>query len=94
MKTLTILAGRTYVDGGFRPALAKIGPKWLQVVYIDGARVKVKRIPNDRRQRFADLPGEYTAAKLARAMLKPRNCLGIKMIVSKSARQILRAVQS
>lgn len=79
--------GYVFVAGGFRPAVTKEGPKWTQVVYLDGSRVRVKRVKGKLEHRPV---AGYTTIKLARKFLKPRNCLGVKMSVSKTARKLLK----
>ena len=79
--------GYVFVDGGFRPAITKEGPKWTQVVYLDGSRVRVRKVKGVLEHR--DING-YTTSKMARKFLKPRNCLNVKMHVSKAARKLLK----
>jgi hypothetical protein len=81
--------GRTFVDGGFRPVVAKEGPKWTQVVLHDGGRVRVKRVRGklDYSPMYGPR-GEYTLSKVARAFLR-RNKHGIRFAITKGARKIL-----
>jgi hypothetical protein len=84
---VSMLYGITFIDGGYRPAIAKQGRVWTQVVFNDGGAVRVKR--TKEHLRFSPLPN-YTITKLANRMLRSRNCLGIKKQVSKTARAILK----
>lgn len=78
--------GLTFVNGGYRPAIAKEGPKWTQVVCLDGSTVKVRRVRGTLP--FRRLQG-YTLRQLAIRMLRRENVLGVKMHVTRSARKIL-----
>lgn len=88
-----MLYGITFIDGGFRPAIAKQGPKWTHVVMIDGTRVVTRRVKNNAVGRFRTL-SEYSLAKMAKRFLRKKNCLGLKMTVAKSARRILEEALS
>ncbi len=79
--------GRAYVNGGFRPAIGKEGPKWTQVVYVDGSTVKVTRCLGNLE--FKPIEG-FTLRTLAARMLCRKNGLGTKMHVTKGARKILK----
>ena len=81
-----MLYGTTFIDGGYRPAIAKQGRIWTQVVFNDGNTLKVKRVKDTLT--FKPLPN-YTLPKLARKMLRPRNTLGCKKSFTKAARAIL-----
>ena len=81
-----MLYGTTFIDGGYRPVIAKQGRIWTQVVFNDGNTMKVKR--TKEALRFKPLP-TYTLPKLARKMLRSRNTLGIKKSFTKTARAIL-----
>ena len=82
--------GTTFIDGGFRPAIGKEGPKWTQVVFRDGNQIRVSKVKTP--QRFTPIAGRkpYTLVKLARRLLRSRNSMGSKMHVSKTAKKILR----
>ena len=82
-----MLYGTTFIDGGYRPVIAKQGRIWTQVVFNDGGSVRVKR--TKERLQFKPIPN-YTITKLANRMLRSRNGLGIKKQVSKTARAILK----
>ncbi len=79
--------GRAYVNGGFRPAIGKEGPKWTQVVYVDGSTVKVTRCLGNLE--FTPLTG-YTLQTLASRFLCRKNHFGTKMYISRRARKILK----
>jgi len=81
-----MLYGITFIDGGYRPAIAKQGRIWTQVVFNDGNTIKVKRVRDSLT--FKPLP-TYTLPKLARKMLRSRNVLGVKKHFTKGARAIL-----
>ena len=81
-----MLHGITFIDGGYRPAIAKEGRIWTQVVYNDGSLVKVKRV----KEKLSFRPIDYTLPKLARKMLRSRNTLGAKKSFTKTARAILK----
>lgn len=83
-----LISGRTFIDGGFRPAIIKQGHKWSQVVYIDGSRVRVKKVRGEQKV----TPAYGDIKTLARAFSKRYNVLGIKMHVTKTAKSILREV--
>ena len=78
--------GITFIDGGYRPAIAKEGRVWTQVVFNDGATVKVKRTKEHLSFKSIDTP----LPRLARRMLRSRNILGCKKTVTKTARKILK----
>ena len=80
-----MLYGITFIDGGYRPAIAKQGRVWTQVVFTDGATVKVKRVKMPLQ--FKAIP--YTLPRLARRMLRSRNVLGCKKTITKTARKLL-----
>lgn len=83
--------GRAYVNGGFRPAIGKVGPKWTRVVYLDGTNVKMTKHKGSLE--FQPIKG-YNLQALACRMLRRKNSLGIKIHVSKSARKILQEAKS
>ena len=78
--------GRAWVTGGFRPAIIKEGPKWSQVVYIDGSRVRVAKVKGE----VTVKPVGFSMVTLARALLRRKNVLGIQMHISKTAKRILQ----
>jgi len=78
--------GITFIDGGYRPAIAKVGRIWTQVVYNDGSSVKVKRTKDVLIFKPID---KYPLRRLAMRFLRSRNKLGTKKHVSKTARAIL-----
>lgn len=82
-----IICGATFIENGYRVAVAKPGRKWMQVVFMDGSNIRVRRVASD--QQFKPIP-EYSLKKLARRFLRPRSSLGIKKNISKRARAILR----
>jgi len=81
-----MLHGITFIDGCYRPAIAKEGRIWTQVVYNDGSRVKTKRT----KEHLTFKPIDYTLPKMARKMLRSRSTLGIKKSFTKTARAILK----
>lgn len=82
----TMKYGVAHVQGGFRSIIANEGPKWTRYVYIDGHVVKAARI----RCHLAYQPLEgYTLKQLAKRFSRKRNCLGIRMTVTKGARKML-----
>jgi hypothetical protein len=83
--------GRVFIDGGFRPAIVKEGPKWSQVVFISGSHVKVKKVRGSVK---ADpLPEKLTLRLLAQKLGCKTNALGLPMTISKGARAILTEVR-
>jgi hypothetical protein len=90
MEVSIMLYGITFIDGGYRPAIAKEGRIWTQVVYNDGSTVKVKR--TKEHLDFKPI-NNYTLPKLARRMLRSRNGLGCKKHVTKTARAILNTAK-
>lgn len=85
-----MLHGTAFVKGGFRPVIVKQGHKWNHVVYNDGSNVRVHKTKEV--VSFRPLRGYENCVKLARRMLRPRNCLGVKKDITKGARRILREV--
>lgn len=83
--------GKTYVDGMRRCAVAKTGHRWTHLVFMDGSRIRTVRVRSA--PTFTPLDG-YTLRRLAKAMLKPRNCLGLPMTITKGARKILKEALS
>ena len=83
--------GRVFIDGGFRPAIIKEGPKWSQVVYISGSHVKVKKVRGE--VKAAPLPDKLTIKLLAQKLACKTNALGLPMTISKGARAILSEVR-
>ena len=81
-----MLYGITFIDGGYRPAIAKQGRVWTHVVFNDGSVVKVKRTKG--RVKFSPAPN-YTQRKLAMRFLRAKNALGIKKTFTKAAKAIL-----
>ena len=86
-------SGRAFIDNGFRPVITKEGPKWTQVVVMDGTHVKVRRIRGTVLVDEEAYPNN-TTKELARKMMCRTNCLGIKMDISKTARKILQEARS
>ena len=78
--------GRTFVEGGFRVAIVKEGPKWAKAVFIDGSNVKVRKVKGA--MTITPIEG-YTLRKLACVMLRRKNSLSGKRHISKGARKIL-----
>lgn len=83
--------GSVFIDGGFRPAIVKEGPKWSQVVFISGTHVKVKKVRGEVPTR--PLPEKLTMRLLAQKLACKTNCLGLPMTISKGARAILTEVR-
>jgi len=83
--------GRAFVDGGFRVVVTKEGPKWTQIVYMDGSRIRLTKVKGSLECR--PLEG-LTLSSLARQMLRPRNSLGLKVSISKGARNLLKEALS
>ena len=79
--------GITFIDGGYRPAIAKEGRLWTQVVFQDGSRVRVKRTKSALQ--FRPLGNGYTLRKFAIRLLRRKNSLGIKRHITKGAKDIL-----
>jgi transcription termination factor Rho len=84
--------GRVFIDGGFRPAVIKEGPKWSQVVYINGTHVKVKRVKGSIN--VNPLHEKVTLRLLAQKLSCRTNCLGLPMPITKGARAILTEARS
>ena len=82
-----MLYGITFIDGGYRPAIAKEGRIWNQVVFVDGSSVRVTRTKANLT--FTPIP-KYTLTRLANRWLRSRNSLGTKTHISKAARKILK----
>jgi hypothetical protein len=82
-----MLFGVTFIDGGFRPAIAKEGIKWNQIVVRDGSRIVVRKVRSSERLNFRPITG-YTQEKLAKAFLR-RTSLGTKVTITKGAKNIL-----
>jgi hypothetical protein len=82
--------GRVFVEGGFRAALVKQGPKWAKVVFIDGSNVRVLRVKGT----VATKPIGYTNYKLACVMLRRKNSLGNTRHISKPARRLLEEAKT
>lgn len=84
--------GRVFVAGGFRPAIIKEGPKWSQVVYIDGTSIRVRKVKG--KLELSPITG-LTRKGIAYRMLRPKNVLGVKQKATRTAKRILReAVES
>ena len=79
-------SGRVFINGGFRPAIVKQGHKWSQVAYIDGSRVRVKRVKG----MVKVVPAYGDLKTLASAFLRRKNVLGLTMHISKGAKQLLQ----
>lgn len=80
-----ILHGTTYIDNGFRPAIAKVGTKWTHVVYLDGNKIVCKRkkqIPE-----FKDM--NITLKRMANKFLQKKTTFGGEKYFSKAALKIL-----
>jgi hypothetical protein len=90
--------GRAFINDGFRPVIAKEGPKWTQAVIHDGGSIRVKRVKG--RLDYSPLYGkkgkDYTLAQFATLFLRSgrKNKYGIKFHITKSARALLREAQS
>jgi len=83
-----MLHGITFIDGGWRPAIAKEGRKWTQVVYTDGSSVRVKKVKAC--PKFKPLACFDDQHHFCKRMLAKKNCLGIKKHFSKAALAILK----
>ena len=83
--------GSVFINGGFRPAIVKEGPKWSQVVFINGTHVIMRKV---RGKLNAKPINGYSSRKLASALLRRKNVLGLKMHISKTARRILEEARS
>jgi hypothetical protein len=83
--------GRVFVDGGFRVAIVKQGPKWAKVVFISDHGVIVHKVKGI--MTIKPIPG-YTNHKLACVMLRRKNSLGCKRHISKPARHLLEEAKA
>lgn len=74
MTTKTIFVyGRMYIADAWRVGLGLVGPKWIQVVYLDaGDFATVARIPKAEARHIKPLPGYKNARQVALRMLRGR----------------------
>jgi hypothetical protein len=84
MTNQDIVSGTFYVDNGFRPCIAKSGYKWAHLLYLNGTRVKCKKIRNQKTGKVKPIVGarKYTTEELAVRFLTGRT-------MSKKAQSIL-----
>ena len=82
-----IVSGTFYVDNGFRPCIAKSGYKWAHLIYLNGSRIKCKKVRNQKTGRPKPIIGtkKYTTQELAIRFLTSKQ-------MSKKAESILLGI--
>jgi hypothetical protein len=67
------VAGRIHIAGAYRVGLARVGRKWLSVVYItDGDRLTVGKLPARDVRSISPISGYESAQKLAKRLRRGR----------------------
>jgi len=90
-----IKSGTFYIDGGFRPCIAKSGRKWAYLIYIRANKIRCKKIRNQKTGVPKPIVGmkQYTIQDLAKAFLKKKTCYGTqRKPMSKKAESILTEI--
>lgn len=89
-----IRCGTFYIDGGFRPCIAKSGSKWAYLIYLKADKVKAKKIRNQKTGVPKPIVGkkEYPVEELARCFLKGKSCLGKRRKMNKLTENILNGI--
>ena len=89
-------SGIYFVDNGFRPAITKKGWKWTYIMFIDGTRIRCKRMLSskigDPRPIYGTKP--YSTAELAHQFLTRKTLTGCRYFITKQCRTMLQAARS
>jgi hypothetical protein len=89
-------SGMYFIDGGFRPAITKTGYKWTFVIFIDGTRIRCKRMLSSKVGRARPIGGNkpYSTAELAGQFLIRKTLTGQRYRIAKRTRTMLQAARS
>ena len=73
-------SGMYYINNGFRLCIAVNGYKWTNLIFIDGTKIRCKRVKNRKVGRGQPIIGNrsYTTPQLARRLLNTRSISGLK----------------
>ena len=87
-------SGMFNIDNGFRCAVAKVGYKWAYLYYIDGSRIKSRRVRTNRLKSPKEIVGgrSYTTAQLAKRFLTAKTLNGVPYEMGKAVRRNLTAI--
>lgn len=87
-------SGMFNIDNGFRCAVAKRGYKWTYLFFIDGNKIRRKRIRSAKVGQPKSIPGSrsYSTAELAQRLLSAKTLNGNRYQISKAARQTLKSI--
>ena len=87
-------SGMYNIDNGFRCAVAKEGYKWTYLYFIDGNRIKSRRVRTAKVKSPKQIVGNrsYTTAELAQRFLTAKTLNGTKYEMGKAVRRSLKAI--
>ena len=87
-------SGMYNIDNGFRCAVAKEGYKWTYLYFIDGSRIKSRRIRTNKVKAPKEIVGSrsYTTAELAQRFLTAHTLNGMPYEMGKAVRRNLKAI--
>lgn len=88
------VGGTFYIDGGYRPCIAKKGHKWTYIMYLRGSGVRCKRLKNRKTGIPKPIVGmkSYSLQQLACEFLRKKSALGTTRHIPKKAEQLLNTL--
>lgn len=89
-------SGVFFVENGFRPAITKTGWKWTYIMFLDGTKVRCKRVLSSKVGQSRPIGGNtpYSTADLAGQFLTRNTLTGKPYQITKRCRTMLQAARS
>ncbi len=86
-------SGKFYIDNGFRIGISKQGRKWTTVIYLNGCRIKSRRVRNVKLRAPKCICGtrSYSTQEVAKRLLGT-TLLGTERQMSETVRRLLNSV--
>lgn len=87
-------SGLFNVENGFRVAVLKRGYKWTYLYFIDGTKIRCRRIRSAKIGQRKEIGGrnQYSTAELAKKFLTIKTLTGGKYYMSKATRRTLTQI--
>jgi hypothetical protein len=93
---MCFISGMFFVEHGFRPAIVKKGWKWAYIIFLNGSKVRCKRVLSSKIGRARPIAGSksYSTAELAGQFLTRTTLNGKPYQLTKRCRSMLQAARS
>ena len=87
-------SGMFNIENGDRCAVAKRGYKWTYLFFLDGSKIRRKRIRSHKVGQPKEFVGSrsYTTAELAQRFLTAKTLNGTRYQIGKAAKRTLKAI--